>query len=103
MRAIALILLAGASSVAAAGDAGAGKIKFDTCMGCHGIPSYANAYPSYDVPKVGGQHAAYIEQALKAYRSGERKHPTMHSQAASLSDTDIADIAAYLSQAPQAK
>ncbi len=100
MRAIALILLAGASATAAAaGNAEAGKVKFDTCMGCHGIPSYTNAYPTYDVPKLGGQHAAYLEAALKGYRSGERSHPTMHSQAASLSDQDIADIAAYIAQA----
>lgn len=100
MRAIALILLAGASATAAAaGNAEAGKVKFDTCMGCHGITSYTNAYPTYDVPKLAGQHTAYLEAALKAYRSGERSHPTMHSQAADLSDQDIADIAAYASQA----
>jgi len=100
MRAIALILLAGASATAAAaGNAEAGKVKFDTCMGCHGIPSYTNAYPTYDVPKLAGQHPAYLEAALKAYRSGERAHPTMHSQAASLSDEDIADIAAYIATA----
>ncbi len=100
MRAIALILLAGASATAAAaGNAEAGKVKFDTCMGCHGIASYTNAYPTYDVPKLSGQHAAYLESALKAYRSGERTHATMHSQAASLSDQDIADIAAYISKA----
>ena len=99
MRALAIILLAGSSATAFAGDADAGKVKFDTCMGCHGIASYSNAYPTYDVPKLAGQHPAYIEAALKGYRSGERSHPTMHSQAASLSDEDIADIAAYVAQA----
>ena len=69
-------------------------------MGCHGIPKYNNAYPTYRVPKLGGQPAAYLASALKAYRSGERPHPTMHAQAASLSDQDIADIAAFLSSAP---
>lgn len=83
--------------VEAAGDAAAGKRKFDTCMGCHGIPGYFNVYPSYRVPKLGGQNAQYLIQALTAYQNGQRAHETMRSQAASLSDRDIADIAAYLS------
>lgn len=100
MRAFATILLAGVSASAfAAGNAENGKVLFDTCMGCHGIPSYTNAYPTYDVPKLAGQHPMYIEAALKGYRSGERKHPTMISQASSLSDQEIADIAAYIGQA----
>lgn len=103
MRAAALVLMAScAITPAFAGDAEAGKVKFDTCMGCHGIPSYSNAYPTYDVPKLGGQHAAYLEAALKAYRSGERSHPTMRALAGSLTDEDIADLAAYISQAPRA-
>ena len=80
------------------GDAAAGKERFYTCVGCHGIPEYNNAYPTYHVPKLAGQHATYVESALKAYRSGDRKHSTMHAQASSLSDQDIKDIAAYLSQ-----
>ena len=82
----------------APGDAAAGKERFYTCVGCHGIPDYSNAYPTYHVPKLAGQHATYIVSALKAYRSGARKHSTMHAQASSLSDQDIKDIAAYLSQ-----
>lgn len=80
------------------GDVATGAQKFYNCMGCHGIPGYSNAYPTFHVPRLGGQHAAYIEAALKAYRSGARKHPTMQAQASSLSDGDIQDIAAYLSQ-----
>ena len=86
------------SENSASGDPAAGKDRFYTCVGCHGIPGYSNAYPTYHVPKVAGQHAAYIEAALKAYRSGAREHSTMHAQASSLSDQDIKDIAAYLSQ-----
>ena len=82
----------------APGDAAAGKERFYTCVGCHGIPEYSNAYPTYHVPKLAGQHATYIVSALKAYRSGARKHSTMHAQASSLSDQDIKDIAASLSQ-----
>ena len=87
----------------AEGNAEAGKVKAYTCYGCHGIPNYNNVYPSYHVPKLGGQHAAYIVAALKEYKSGDRPHKTMHAQAASLSDQDMADIAAYLSQAPELK
>ena len=67
-----------------------------TCAGCHGITGYKNAYPNYHVPKIGGQGEKYIVNALTEYRKGERKHPTMHAQATSFSEQDIADIAAYL-------
>ena len=80
------------------GDPVAGKERFYTCAGCHGIDGYANAYPTYHVPKIGGQHADYIVSALEAYRSGAREHSTMHAQASSLSDEDIQNIAAFLSQ-----
>lgn len=94
-----LALLAGAGAQAA-GNAEAGRIKANTCMGCHGIPAYTNAYPTYRVPKLGGQSAQYLASALHAYKSGERPHKTMQGQASSLSDQDIEDIAAYLAVAP---
>lgn len=97
--AAALALLA-APAALAAGDAEAGRLKANTCMGCHGIPGYTNAYPTYRVPKLGGQSAEYLAAALKAYKTGERPHKTMQAQATSLSDEDIADIAAYLVAAP---
>jgi cytochrome c553 len=78
-----------------AGDPEAGKIKSYTCTGCHGIPGYKNVYPTYHVPKLGGQNEAYIAASLKAYRAGERQHSTMVLQSEALSDEDIADIAAY--------
>jgi len=80
----------------AEGNAMAGKGLAYSCLGCHGIEGYRNAYPSYRVPKLGGQKAGYLEVALKGYRNGTRKHPTMEGQANSLSDTEIADVAAYL-------
>ena len=67
-----------------------------SCLGCHGIDGYRNAYPSYRVPKLGGQKAAYIAIALRGYRDGTRQHPTMQGQAGSLSDEDIDDLSAYL-------
>lgn len=78
------------------GDAVIGEKKFYTCVGCHGIENYKNAYPDYNVPKLRHQHASYVIAALQEYKSGERPHPTMHAQASSLSDRDMADIAAYL-------
>ena len=74
-----------------------GRVLAYTCQGCHGITGYKNAYPSYRVPKLGGQSETYLNNALKEYRGGKRKHPTMQAQAESFSEQDIADIAAYLS------
>lgn len=98
--AIAAIALCTSVNAGAAGDPAAGRVKANTCMGCHGIPNYTNAYPTYRVPKLGGQSEGLIVTALKAYKSGERPHLTMRAQAANLSDQDMADIAAYLTQAP---
>lgn len=92
-----LALGASASALAAGGDAARGKVLSYTCLGCHGIPDYHNAYPDYPVPRLAGQHADYIVAALKEYRSGLRSHPTMQVQAATLSDQDMEDIAAYFS------
>lgn len=81
---------------AADGDAAAGKQKTTMCAGCHGIPGYQTSFPQvYSVPRLGGQHAAYIVKALQAYKAKERSHPTMQAIAAGLSDTDMADLAAY--------
>lgn len=80
----------------AVGDPAIGEKKFYTCVGCHGIENYKNAYPDYDVPRLRHQNSAYIIAALQEYKTGLRPHPTMHAQASSLSDQDMADIAAYL-------
>ncbi|MCB1888636.1 MAG: cytochrome c [Rhodocyclaceae bacterium] len=85
---------------AAEGDAAAAKDKRSMCIGCHGIPGYRTTFPSvYHVPKLGGQHAAYLVKALQAYKSGERSHPTMQGIAEGLSEQDMADLAAYYAQA----
>lgn len=81
------------------GNAKAAKDKVAMCIGCHGIPGYKSTFPEvYQVPMLGGQTAKYLENALHAYKKGDRKHPTMDGIAASLSDQDIADLAAYYSQ-----
>ena len=96
----ALSVLAGyAATVQAAdivGNAKAGQGKVSMCIGCHGIPDYRTAYPEvYRVPILGGQNQTYIENALHEYKKGDRRFETMHAIATSLSDQDIADIAAY--------
>lgn len=96
--AVAPMLAMGATgSAAAAGNAQRGKILAYTCLGCHGIASYKNAYPTYSVPALVGQHPEYLVAALKAYKAQERSHGTMHVQAESLSDQDMEDVAAFLS------
>jgi cytochrome c553 len=89
-----------AAPATTAGNVARGKAISYTCLGCHGVPGYRNAYPNYSVPKLEGQHPEYIVIALQAYRSGERSHLTMHSQASTLSDQDMADIAAFFSGKP---
>jgi cytochrome c553 len=81
------------------GDAKRGHDLAYTCNGCHAIPNYKNVYPTYSVPKLSGQRPQYLVAALKAYKSGERSHGTMHSQAASMSEQDMADVAAFLAGA----
>jgi cytochrome c553 len=80
------------------GDAKAGETKNAMCIGCHGIVGYQASFPEvYKVPMISGQNAKYIVAALNAYKKGERKHPTMRAVAASLSDQDMADLAAHYS------
>ena len=79
------------------GNADKGRTLTYTCQGCHGITGYKNAYPNYHVPRIGGQSAEYLINALTEYKKGARKHPTMQAQSESFSDQDIADIAAFLS------
>ena len=86
------------------GSASAGAGKNSMCIGCHGIDGYRTAFPTvYTVPKIAGQSAIYIVNALNAYKKGDRNHPSMRGIAASLSEQDMADLAAYYSTAPLAK
>jgi cytochrome c553 len=97
LLAIALLITALPCAASEKGDAAAGKTKAYTCAGCHGIPGWKNPYPTYHVPKIGGQNHDYLVAALTAYKTGERLHPTMRAQGESLSEQDIRDIATYLS------
>jgi cytochrome c553 len=93
---LALAAAAGFATTAQAQDAKAGEKKAAMCIGCHGIPGYKTAFPSvYHVPKIAGQQPAYIVAALKAYKSGERSHPSMRGIAASLTEEDMKKYADY--------
>ena len=97
IKALTLVLALMAPTTAAlAQDAAAGQKKAAMCIGCHGIPGYQASFPEvYRVPLISGQNGKYIVASLAAYKKGERKHPTMRAIASSLSDQDIADLAAY--------
>ncbi|WP_153102215.1 c-type cytochrome [Paraburkholderia hayleyella] len=105
----ALCALAGVAASAQAadvvGNAKAGQGKVAMCIGCHGIADYRTAYPEvYRVPVLGGQNQAYLVNALHAYKKGDRHFDTMHAITASLTDQDIADVAAYYAvQTPTSK
>ncbi|MDE2393965.1 MAG: cytochrome c4 [Burkholderiales bacterium] len=93
-----LVALAGLAPLAQAQDASAGQKKAAMCMGCHAIVGYQTSFPQvYKVPKIAGQNAKYLAAALAEYKSGNRKFPTMRAVAASLSDKDMADLAAFFS------
>lgn len=97
---LASLALAVAGSLAhaqdAKGDPKAGERKAAMCMGCHSIPGYQASFPEvYKVPMIAGQNAGYIVAALAAYKKGERRHPTMRGLSITLSDQDMADVAAY--------
>lgn len=90
----------GATAAAADGNSEAGRLKSSMCIGCHGIEGYRISFPEvYQVPKLGGQHAAYIVKALHGYKAGSRNNQTMRAIASSLSDQDMADLAAYFGSA----
>jgi cytochrome c553 len=97
-------LAASASAQQAAPKTAATPPFVSMCTGCHGIPYYQTAFPEvYHVPKIAGQSQQYIVNALKAYKSGERSHPSMRGIAASLSDKDMAALAAYYGAQPGEK
>ena len=80
------------------GNAKAGETKNAMCIGCHGIKGYQASFPEvYKVPMISGQSEKYLITALNEYKKGERKHPSMRAIAQSLSEQDMADLAAHYS------
>ena len=98
MLSTALLALAFSAALtpALAQDADAGAKKIAQCIGCHGIAGYQASFPEvHKVPMIAGQSAKYIAASLAAYKKGDRKHPTMRGVATTMSDQDMADVAAY--------
>jgi cytochrome c553 len=96
---VALAALGSVITGAQAQDAAEGAKKAAMCIGCHNIPGYQASFPEvHKVPMISGQGAKYIGAALHAYQKGDRKHPTMRGIATSLTDKDIADLAAFYEQ-----
>ena len=79
-------------ATAGAQDAQAGRRKASACQACHGLDGIAKLP---DAPNLASQPAAYLERELRNYRSGTRRNEVMGVAAKSLSDADIADLAAY--------
>lgn len=105
---VALLLGAALAGTAAAqtvqGNAAAGEKKAAMCIGCHGIPGYQASFPEvHKVPMIAGQNGKYLQNALAAYKTGDRKHPTMRAIAASLTEQDMADLATYFETLPKDK
>jgi cytochrome c553 len=98
-RLAAALLAVTALAAQADGDVARGAKLAYTCLGCHGIEHYKNAYPKYSVPKLGGQNATYIVAALGQYDDGNRWHPTMQGYASGLTDQERADLAAFFNVA----
>jgi cytochrome c553 len=83
----------------AADAAAAKKTVTEVCQACHGLDGNSAAP---DFPKLGGQHPDYLAKALRDYKSGARKNPIMAGFAATLSPTDIDNLAAYYAAQPAA-
>lgn len=98
-----LLCLAGCTALAAvapasAADAAAAKKTVtEVCQACHGADGNS---PSGDFPRLGGQHEDYLAKALRDYKSGARKNPIMAGFAATLTNKDIDNLAAYYASQP---
>lgn len=88
----AVAILSLTSGAVMAGDAAAGKAKAAMCVSCHGANGISVA-PIY--PNLAGQKEQYLVKVLKDYKTGVRTDPTMKGMAATLSDADVENVAAY--------
>lgn len=96
--AITAITFASTAVPALAADLAAAKKKAtEVCQACHGLDGNS---ASPDFPKLGGQHPDYLAKALRDYKSGARKNPIMAGFAATLSDSDVENLAAYYAAQP---
>jgi len=82
------------------GNPAAGMDKSQLCQGCHG--EFGNSTEPL-VPKLAGQYGKYIAKELRNYQAGVRTHQIMNAMAGTISDDDLADIAAYFASQPKMK
>ena len=96
---IAAALAAGSTSLLAKGNAAAGKAKAEqVCAACHGPDGNKPTGP--DFPILAGQHADFLKKALADYKSGKRNNPIMKGFAATLSNQEMDDLAAWFASQP---
>lgn len=91
---LAACLMMGFHGISQAADVSEGKKRAAMCVGCHGAKG-VSMNPEW--PNIAGQKDKYLMNQLKAFRGGVRKNPLMTPIAASLSDADIENLAAYFS------
>lgn len=91
------VLAFASSTVLASGDIASGKTKAAACFACHGADGNG-IDPQY--PRLAGQYNMYLQQILHEYKDGRRNNPIMKGFAATLSEQDIEDVAAYFSSLP---
>jgi cytochrome c553 len=89
-----LFAAAGGAGLCEAGDVKAGRAKAQMCQACHGLDGLSKMP---DAPNIAGQIEPYFAAQLQAFKSGARKNEAMSLVAATLSDKDIDDLAAYFS------
>jgi len=103
MKTLLSLILVLFSPALAAGDIAAGKTKAAVCIACHGANGVGIA-PMF--PNLAGQKAGYLEAQLKAFKRGDRKGGNaaqMAPMVQSLTDQDMADLAAFFASLPAAK
>jgi cytochrome c553 len=91
----AMCMLIAQPSTGAEGSADEGQGKSTPCVACHGVNGNSS---NPDWPNLASQHPQYVEKQLQAFKGGERQDPLMSPMAATLSEDDMADLAAYYSK-----
>ena len=76
------------------GDTSRGVVA---CITCHG-PKGMSAVATW--PKLAAQHGTYLAKQLKNYKDGTRANPIMMGLAATLTDQDMLNLAAFLVKQP---
>ena len=94
MMRLAAALLAASCTCVLAADPPPGRIKAQSCIPCHGQLGIGTMP---DAPHLAGQPRIYLEQQLKDFRTGKRRHEVMNVIAKPLTDADIAALAEWFS------